>query len=254
MVAESAGAFAVLEVQNHVVVVVGAGSHRYVIEVQLMAHLPGNDVIGAGGISTESKSADNFALSIVKWEAAAKDDHPTDSFANHRICGRSKGGGIAKSGFGVGRGTGGQAVKASAGLGRGIYIGRGKRVIITAERIGRVGLRCGNDAAARPFIAAGVAAEDDVASDAVTVDHHRPFLIAHAAVFRGTLFHHRLEDATELIRFRKTGAVGRLLRKGKGASGNDQGRDAEPGCGFQRMKTRMRHYDLSLLRYFSWRI
>src|SRR5579863_7298563 len=48
---ESAGAEAVCVVQNHVVVVAGAGSHGDMIESQPMPHFPGDDVIRAGGVA-----------------------------------------------------------------------------------------------------------------------------------------------------------------------------------------------------------
>lgn len=53
---EAALAFVVLKVADHVVVVFGAWSHGDGVEMKLVADLPGDHVIGAGGVAAESRA------------------------------------------------------------------------------------------------------------------------------------------------------------------------------------------------------
>ena len=62
---ESARAAIVLPIEDHVVVVIGAGSHRDRIKLQFVANLPGNDVIRARRIAAQAKSSHDFPSAAV---------------------------------------------------------------------------------------------------------------------------------------------------------------------------------------------
>ena len=83
--AEPARAGIIFPVENHVVVVITAGTHGYRIQPQFIADPPRNDVIGTGRVSTQTETADNFALLAIKWEATAEHNNAATGFANHRI-------------------------------------------------------------------------------------------------------------------------------------------------------------------------
>ncbi len=83
--AEPASADIVMEIENHVVVVIGAGPHGYGIKVQLVADFPGNDVIGAGGVATEPETSDYLSLTAVQRQAATENDDSPDGFTDHWV-------------------------------------------------------------------------------------------------------------------------------------------------------------------------
>ena len=53
------------DVMNHIVVARRAHSGRDVIEIQGVAQLPRDDVIGARGVAAQTNGADQFSSSIV---------------------------------------------------------------------------------------------------------------------------------------------------------------------------------------------
>jgi hypothetical protein len=53
-VSEAAGADVVLDVENHVVVMIGRWSHGNGVELKLVAHFPRHDVVRAGGVATKA--------------------------------------------------------------------------------------------------------------------------------------------------------------------------------------------------------
>ena len=78
--AEAAGAGSVLNVENHVVILPRRNSVGNMIEAQVMANLPGNNMVRARSISTYSHSAEYFSFCVVKREPAAEYDDASDRF------------------------------------------------------------------------------------------------------------------------------------------------------------------------------
>ena len=83
---EPASTSIVFPIEDHVVVVVGAGAHRYRVQPQFVADLPRDDVIGAGRVSTKPETAYDSALLAIKRQATAKHDDAANGFAHHRVC------------------------------------------------------------------------------------------------------------------------------------------------------------------------
>src|SRR3989442_1534180 len=80
-----AGAAVDEDVVDHVV---GSGgdSARNVIVIQKVAHLPGDDVIGAGGVAADTQSADELLAGLlVEGQSAAEDVDTADDLAHQRI-------------------------------------------------------------------------------------------------------------------------------------------------------------------------
>ena len=63
--AESALALSVVEIEDHVVVVVWAGSHGNSIKVKLVTDLPRNYVISARGIAAETEPSNDLAVILI---------------------------------------------------------------------------------------------------------------------------------------------------------------------------------------------
>ena len=77
---KATGAVVVRPVENHVVVMVGRGDHRHGIEPQLVAYLPGHDVVGARSIAAQAKTADDFSFVSYKGKPPPKTITPPMGF------------------------------------------------------------------------------------------------------------------------------------------------------------------------------
>src|SRR5581483_4247978 len=71
---ETAGANPVMEVENHVVVMIRRRSHRHRIQMQLVPHLPRDHVIRAGCVTTEAQPANNAPVSRIKRKSTREND------------------------------------------------------------------------------------------------------------------------------------------------------------------------------------
>src|SRR5438876_6145940 len=60
------------DIMNDIVVTGRADAGGNIVEVQLVAHLPGDDVIRAGSVAAETDRADEFALLVVERQAASE--------------------------------------------------------------------------------------------------------------------------------------------------------------------------------------
>src|SRR6266536_2518320 len=63
------------KVIDDVVVVGRADPGRHIVEIQGVTDLPGDDVVGAGGIPAHAQAAHDLALLVVEGQAAAKHVH-----------------------------------------------------------------------------------------------------------------------------------------------------------------------------------
>src|SRR5205807_2245613 len=90
-VAEPAGTDTVRDVVDDVVVAgVGAGlfvgdARRHVVEPEIVAHLPGDVVIGAGRVTTHTKAAHERPVSVVQRETAAEHVGAPDPLPHHEV-------------------------------------------------------------------------------------------------------------------------------------------------------------------------
>src|SRR4051794_22664489 len=89
-VTETALALSVVEIENHVVVVFGGGTHGHCVEVKLVADLPRDHVVCAGGIAAKAETAQNLAIIRVEWQATREYNDSTDRLANHWIVGSAE--------------------------------------------------------------------------------------------------------------------------------------------------------------------
>src|SRR3954469_5990498 len=82
---EAAGAGAVLDVEDHVVILIRRDAHGHCVQPKTMAHLPCADVAGTRAVSADAKSPDDFSLARIKCEPATEYDDSADRFTYHRI-------------------------------------------------------------------------------------------------------------------------------------------------------------------------
>ena len=99
---ESAGAGVVLPVENHIVVVIRAGTHRHGVEMQIVTNLPGNDVIGARGIAAQAEAADDFAIRRIERKPPPKTIIPPIALPTMGSFGVPKVAGSPNTAFGFG--------------------------------------------------------------------------------------------------------------------------------------------------------
>src|SRR5436190_22693242 len=84
--AEPAGAHAVLEVVVDVVVLPAVRyAGRHVIELEVVAHLPRDVVIRAGGVTAHAEAADELAIIIVQRQAGAGHVGPAGALPYHEV-------------------------------------------------------------------------------------------------------------------------------------------------------------------------
>src|SRR5438093_969149 len=86
-VAEPAGAHAVrIKVVDDVVVLPAVGhARRHVVELEVVAHLPGDVVIRAGGVTTHAQAADEGPLGVIQGHPAAEYVGPPDPLPYHEV-------------------------------------------------------------------------------------------------------------------------------------------------------------------------
>src|ERR1041385_3121086 len=114
---KAAGAHAVLDVKNHVVIVIGRGSHRHHIKPEVVSYFPSNNVVRAGGIAAHSQAADDLPFAVVQGKPSAKYHDTADRFADHRIVLLAKCIRVSKGSLRIGRRERNQSVKALPWLG-----------------------------------------------------------------------------------------------------------------------------------------
>ena len=132
----------------------------------MIACPPRDVVVGARRVAAHAESRRQPAARVVERQPAAKHVDAADSSADHRIVGLSVVGRIAAvRDASVHRIALLQPEQAAAGLHRAIEVGGREREMRQAERVGGVRLLRGDDAAARPLIAAVVARERDGTDD-----------------------------------------------------------------------------------------
>src|SRR6185437_87258 len=120
---ETALALTVIEVEDHVVVVLGAGSHGDSIKVQFVTNLPGDHVICAGSVAAEPEDADDLAVILIQGETARKYDDAANGFADHRVIWCAERRGISEDVCRIGWRAGGKRVQALSGLSGSIDVG-----------------------------------------------------------------------------------------------------------------------------------
>src|SRR6266480_4879926 len=85
-VAEPAGAHTVRDVVDDVVVLAAVRyAGRHVIELDIVAHLPGDVVVGAGSVATHAEAADERPVVIIQRHATAEHVGPADPLPDHEV-------------------------------------------------------------------------------------------------------------------------------------------------------------------------
>jgi len=139
-------------VVDHIVGVSSSHSSRHVIEVQRVARLPGDDMVGTRCVAADAQSSHQDSSFVVECEPTAENVDAADLAPHHRIVRLAVVGGISiVSSIGRHRITLLQAEQRATGLDRRVKIGGGQRESWQAKGIGGVGLLRGNDPAARPL-------------------------------------------------------------------------------------------------------
>lgn len=174
------------------------------VEVQIIAKVPRDHVIGAGCVATDADAA-HSPDTVVQSEPAAEDIYAADYLTDHWIGGRAIGCGVEGAYVSAGAGVnpipissrGGdriairQSVEAAPGLRGGVEIGRGQRKLslgagagyrAQAQAVCRGGLLGGNRPGGQPLIHSAAARESDGANRAVLGDDGRPHIEAEASV------------------------------------------------------------------------
>src|SRR5690242_9628175 len=156
-----------------------AGGHA--IETELLAHAPGDVLVGAWRVARHAEGADDAAR-IVESEAAAEDDDAAEMLTDERVALRPVSRGIS----GIERGGVGRVAKRGteeipARLRGGIEIAGREREFRGAHAVRGVRLLRGDGAARRPLVVDGVAAEGDRADCAIARDDRGPFVIVEPA-------------------------------------------------------------------------
>src|SRR5690606_29968644 len=62
-----------------------ADAGRYEVELERVAELPGDDVVGAGGVPAHADGADQRAVLVIQAQPAAENVHAADRLADHRV-------------------------------------------------------------------------------------------------------------------------------------------------------------------------
>ena len=83
--AKAAGAHSIRNIKNEIVAGPGRYAERDRIEIDLMARFPGDDMIGAGGITAYAQRTHNFSLAIIKGQTSAKNNNASNGLADHVI-------------------------------------------------------------------------------------------------------------------------------------------------------------------------
>src|SRR6185369_2315161 len=73
------------DVVDNVVIAGRTDPGRYIVQVQRVANLPGDDVIGAGSVTADADGAEQRAVGVVKRQPATKDIHAADFLADQRV-------------------------------------------------------------------------------------------------------------------------------------------------------------------------
>jgi len=158
-----------------------AGWHE--VKVQTMPSPPRDVVVGARRIAADANRAEEHTGRVVECEAAAEHVDATDAAAHHRIIGLPVVGRAAAIGdVDIDRIAFLQTEETAARLNCAVEIGGRQRETGEAERVRRVGLLRGDDAAPRPLVTAVGARECDRTHDPVTVDHGRPHVQVEPAI------------------------------------------------------------------------
>lgn len=139
-VAKAAWACIVLPIEDHVVVVLWARSHWNGIEMEFVANLPRDDMVGAGSVAAQPEATDDLSVRGIQGQPAAKHDDAANGFADHWIILSTKCGRVPECRLWVGRLTRGERIEALARLRSGVDVGGRDCIIPAAEAVGCVGL------------------------------------------------------------------------------------------------------------------
>ena len=181
--APAAGALAVVDVDDHVVIARGADAAGDVVEIQRVAQFPGDDVICHRAVARQAEAAEQDAIGAVQRQAAAKDIDAADALADQGILRGAEIGSFA--GVGDLRVDGIaflQANQAAAWLHGRVQLRGGNRQARQAEGICGVGFLRRDHAAARPLIATAGARHRHDHDFGVAVDDGGPHVETKAAV------------------------------------------------------------------------
>ena len=157
-----------------------------------MPEPPGNDVIGARGITAHTQSTQQLSIGRIQRQSAAKDVDPADSPADHRVMSSTVG--RYRAGIGdarIDRIALLQTKQAPARLNRRIQVGRALGKAREAECVGGIGFLRRDHPAAGPLVTPVLAAEHHVYHLAVPIQNGSPHLEPQAAVLL-------LQDSAEL--------------------------------------------------------
>src|SRR5918994_1042663 len=173
----------VLRVDDVVGVAVRVRPGRHVVQIECMPQLPGNDVVGAGGVTAHAQPSQQPVVSRVQGKPATKDVDATNQAADHGIVRGAVGGdraGVRSPG--IYRIAFLQSEETSARLYRGIQVGRTQCEARETEGIRGVGLLSRYYPAARPLIPPLLTAEDDIHDPPPAVENGGPHLEAQPAI------------------------------------------------------------------------
>src|SRR5690349_20322877 len=173
-----------LDVVDDRVIMVGRDTARHFVELERLAHAPGDVVIGAGRIAAGAEAADHV-LAVIERETAAEHDHAAEMLADQRILRAAGLGRIAAIEHGgVDRIAHRQAEQRTRRLRASIEVGRRNCEFLQAERIGGIRFLSGDGAAAEPLVVRLGAAESDRAYRAFARDDSSPFVVVETAISR----------------------------------------------------------------------
>src|SRR5439155_10269077 len=128
---------------------VSAHAGRHEIEVQVVTRSPGDIVIGTGRVTAHADSADEPPAGSVECQSSPKHIYPADAPTDHGVVRLTVDGRIAAIGHvGVHGVAFLQSEQTTTRLYGSVEIGSREREPRQAERVGRVSLLGGNDAAA----------------------------------------------------------------------------------------------------------
>ena len=171
------------DVVNDVVITGRADPGGHVVEIQRMANLPGDNVVGGGSVAADPDRSEQRAVRGIKREAATEDVHATALLAGQRIVWFAV---VFRRAFvggsGIHRVAVLQAEERTARLGGAVKVCGRERQTRQAEGVRRVRLLGGYHPAAWPLFTSVRAGEANRAHFAVAIDDGRPHVEAETRI------------------------------------------------------------------------
>src|SRR5271166_5434345 len=208
---------------------VGAGYDSevaQVVETEIVANMPGNKVVGTGGIAADPNRADLFAACCVEGKPAPKHIHAAYPLTDQWVVWRAVLLRVSLIGdFRIDRVAMLQTVKAAAGLHRRIEIGGrereagrkqtglGCRPVTETEIVGDISLLRRDRAAAEPLASVIAAGKGDSADCSVIGDNRAPHVKAESVIARGA--NRGCQGGLQTAPTRQTGARAAAIGKGR---------------------------------------